>query len=30
VQANTAIIVLGDLKDIRQARHDARAAVMAT
>jgi voltage-gated potassium channel len=30
VQANTAIIVMGDLKNIRQARHDARAAVMAT
>jgi K+/H+ antiporter YhaU regulatory subunit KhtT len=30
VQGDTAIIVMGDLKDIRQARHDARAAMMAT
>jgi voltage-gated potassium channel len=29
VQGSTAIIVMGDLKDIRQARHDARPALIA-
>jgi voltage-gated potassium channel len=30
IQGNTAIIVMGDVKDLQQARHDARPALIAT